>query len=284
MQIFITAVEQGSFAKAAGQYQITPTMVGKHIKMLEAELGTRLLLRTTRKQSLTETGQVYFSKCKQLLGELTLLENQLQAIECKPKGLVKINAPSTLSTQVLSQILAEFLQTYPEIDIELISDNQKIDPISAHYDLLIRVGALQDSDLIARKLGEYKMLYCAAPSYLHEQGTPQQIDELYRHNCLGFLYQKNGQQTKHNMGEHDCRLSSNSGQVLVNLALSGAGIILQPKLLLADLLKEGLLVEVLQQHSPAPEPIHLLYPHKNTPLKVKTLIDFILNKSSTLPV
>ena len=284
MQIFIAAVELGSFSKVAQLQQITPTMVGKHIKALENELGTRLLLRTTRRQSMTETGRVYFTKCKQLLGELTLLENQLQVIECQPKGLVRINAPTTLSTQVLSYILPEFLDSYPEIDIEIISDNQKIDPINSNYDLTIRIGELKDSDLIARKLGEYKMLYCAAPSYLNKRGHPQSIGDLSQHDCLGFLYQQDGQQIRHNMEGNHCRLSSNSGQVLLNLALSRAGIILQPKLLLADLLKQGQLVEVLPHQTPRAEPIHILYPHKQIPLKVKTLIDFIVNRSGTFPI
>ncbi len=280
MQIFIAAVELGSFTKTAQQHGITPTMVGKHIKALEKELGTRLLLRTTRKQSLTETGNIYFTKCKKILGELSLLENQLQVIESKPKGLVRINAPITLSNQVLSPILADFLVQYPDIDLEVIGDNQRIDPIKSQYDLLIRIGELEDSELIAREIGHYQMLYCASPTYIQQYGSPVTLQELSHHTCLGFLYQQQALSAEHNMQDHHCRLLSNSGQMLVNLALAGAGIVLQPKILVNELLKQGALVQVLHQQSPKPEPIHLLYPHKQIPLKVKTLVNFILNRGA----
>ncbi len=281
MQALVAVVDSGSFSKAAVRLSITATMVGKHINALESVLSVRLLNRTTRKQSLTEAGEQYYFECKRLLMEIAEAENSLQQFNHAPKGKIRINSPVTYGHQVLAPILADFLQTYSQMNIELILDNGFIDPLHDPFDLVIRIGNLADSSLIARKLGEYDMIFCASPSYLKQAGIPESIDALLSHSCLGFHYGDVhvNQAVRYETLAFDkshTRLTSNSGLALKVAAMAGAGIVLQPRLLLADSIKTGELIEVLIGSAPKPLPINLLYKSATQPLKIRTFIDFLL--------
>ncbi|WP_298769055.1 LysR family transcriptional regulator [uncultured Shewanella sp.] len=282
MQALVAVVDSGSFSKAAVRLSITATMVGKHINALEAALGVRLLNRTTRKQSLTEGGEQYYFECRRLLAEIAEAENGLQQFNHDPKGLIRINSPVTYGHQILAPILAKFLQAYSQINIELILDNGVIDPLHDPFDLVIRIGNLADSSLIARQLGEYDMIFCASPSYLKQAGIPDSIDALLSHSCLGFHYGdvQINQILRHETLAFDkshTRLISNSGSALKVAAMAGGGIILQPRLLLADSIETGELIEVLIDSAPQPLPINLLYKSTTQPLKIRTFIDFLLS-------
>ncbi|PSW17998.1 LysR family transcriptional regulator [Photobacterium sanctipauli] len=282
MQVFADVVQRGSLAKSAAHFSITSTMVGKHIKALESYLGIKLLNRTTRKQSLTEAGEVYFRECQRILAEISEAENSLQAITNSPRGLIRINSPVTYGNLVLAPIVAKFLQQYPDINIELTLDNQRIDPLDEHVDLIVRIGELENSTLIAKPIDHYPMLFCASPQYLTRHGTPQSINSLIDHDCLGFSYgdiQPSlalGINTPAFSRQHS-RLSSNSGQALKEAAMQGAGIIYQPAILVKTAIYEGTLVEVLQHERPAPRPVQLLYKGRQQPLKTRTFIDFLVS-------
>lgn len=281
MQVFIYVAQHGSFAAAAVNFAVTATMIGKHIKYLEQHLGTKLLNRTTRRQSLTEAGQIYYLECTRILDDIAEAENSLQRLENKPKGTVRINSPVTFGNIILAPILADFLQIYPEINIELMLDNSLIDPLHEQVDIVIRIGELTNSSLIARKIADYQMLYCASPEYLAIHQTPQCLEELINHQCLGFSYdhiQANIAlriDTQAFDRQHT-RLTSNSGLALKVAALKGTGIVLQPKLLLRDELASGELIEILKGHTPPAMAVNVLYKSKSPSLKIRTMIEFIL--------
>lgn len=282
MQALVKVVELGSFSKAAARLSITPTMVGKHVNALESALGLKLLNRTTRKQSLTEAGEQYYFECRRLLAEIAETENSLQQFNHEPKGKIRINSPVTYGHQVLAPIVADFLQTYAHINIELILDNGFIDPLHDPFDLVIRIGDLADSSLIGRKLGDYDMIFCASPHYLKQAGLPDSIEALLSHSCLGFHYGdvNINQALRHETLAFDkshTRLTSNSGAALKVAAMAGAGIVLQPRILLADSIETGELIEVLAGSAPKPLPINLLYKSPTQPLKTRTFIDFLLS-------
>ena len=188
MQVFVYVAQHGSFATAAVNFSVTATMIGKHIKYLEAYLGTKLLNRTTRRQSLTEAGQIYYLECTRILDDIADAENSLQRLENNPKGTVRINSPVTFGNIVLAPILADFLLQYPDINIELILDNGLIDPLHEQVDVIIRIGELANSSLIARKIADYQMVFCASPQYLAQHKTPETLSDLINHQCLGFSY------------------------------------------------------------------------------------------------
>ncbi len=281
MQVFIYVAQHGSFAAAAVNFAVTATMIGKHIKYLEQHLGTKLLNRTTRRQSLTEAGQIYYLECTRILDDIAEAENSLQRLENKPKGTVRINSPVTFGNIILAPILADFLQIYPEINIELMLDNSLIDPLHEQVDIVIRIGELTNSSLIARKIADYQMLYCASPEYLAIHQTPQCLEELINHQCLGFSYdhiQANIAlriDTQAFDRQHT-RLTSNSGLALKVAALKGTGIVLQPMLLLQDELASGELIEILKGHTPPAMAVNVLYKSKSPSLKIRTMIEFIL--------
>jgi len=183
MQVFVYVAQHGSFTNAAVNFAVTPTMIGKHIKYLEEHLGTKLLNRTTRKQSLTEAGQIYYLECERILDDIAEAENSLQRLENKPKGTVRINASVTFGNIILAPIIADFLQQYPDINIELMLDNRLVDPLHEQFDLVIRIGELANSSLIARKIADYQMVFCASPDYLDKHQSPESLSDLIKY-CL----------------------------------------------------------------------------------------------------
>ncbi|KXF82379.1 LysR family transcriptional regulator [Enterovibrio coralii] len=283
MKIFAFVVENGSFRSAANHFDISPTMVGKHVSYLEQRLGTQLIHRTTRKQSLTEAGRLYHLECQRILEDISNAENLIQTLINRPTGVVKINCPVTLGKKVIAPIVAEFLAVYPDINVELILDNNLVDPFKTDADVLVRIGELADSNLVARKLGDYKMMYCASPTYIEKHGQVSSLDELHNHHCLGFHYHQGESQQVVNLPsrtftQSNTRLTSNNGDVLKFAAIQGAGILLQPQILVEDEISEGLLVEILPYAAPTPKPIHLLYRTKQLSLKNRTFVDFVLSK------
>ncbi len=281
MQVFVSVAQHGSFTAAGVHFSVTATMIGKHIKYLETHLGAKLLNRTTRRQSLTEAGQIYFLECTRILDNIAEAENSLQRLENNPKGTVSINSSVTFGNIVLAPILADFLLQYPDINIELTLDNGLIDPLHEQFDLVIRIGELANSSLIARKIADYRMVFCASPLYLAKHRTPNSLDDLITHQCLGFSYDHIQANTALRIDtqafdRQHTRLTSNSGQALKVAALKGAGILLQPQLLLQEEFANGGLIEILKDHAPPPMPVHMLYKSKTPLLKIRTLIEFIL--------
>ena len=281
MQVFVYVAQHGSFATAAVNFSVTATMIGKHIKYLEAYLGTKLLNRTTRRQSLTEAGQIYYLECTRILDDIADAENSLQRLENNPKGTVRINSPVTFGNIVLAPILADFLLQYPDINIELILDNGLIDPLHEQVDVIIRIGELANSSLIARKIADYQMVFCASPQYLAQHKTPETLSDLINHQCLGFSYDHIQANialriNTHAFDRQHTRLTSNSGQALKVAALKGTGILLQPLLLLQEEFANGELIEILKNHVPPAMPVNVLYKSKTPSLKIRTMIEFIL--------
>lgn len=285
MQVFIYVAENGSFRSAANHFELSATMIGKHIQFLETSLETRLLNRTTRKQSLTESGRVYLEECKRIISDISLAENRIQTLENTPMGTIKINCPVTLGSEWLAPLIAKFLQSYPQLDIEMTVDNSIIDPLSSDADILIRIGELHDSTLIARKLGEYRVQFCASPTYLANSHPVNSLEDLQRHACLGFVFSQG--QTMQSLkldtdafNRNKTRLASNNGHVLKAAALEGAGIILQPQMLVEKELQQGQLVTILKEFEPQPKPIYLLFRSRALSLKTRTLVDYLVENIS----
>jgi len=285
MEVFVAVVELGSLTAAAARHGMSPAMAAKHIKGLEARLGLRLMNRTTRRQSLTEAGQAYFARCKLILSDIRDAEQGAEAMRSAPRGHLRITSTVTFGSFALAPAIADYLSEYPDVSVDLALSDAVEDVVASRYDLAVRIGEPADSGLVARKIGRYQMIICAAPAYLERHGTPETASDLARHQCLDFSYWNSRTGWRLNSQEGDGaaypagRFVSNNGQALRQAALAGFGIVLQPELLLAEDVRAGRLVPILQSAWPVARPITLLYPKDRKALpKLTTFVEFMVRR------
>jgi DNA-binding transcriptional LysR family regulator len=285
MEIFVAVVEAGSLTAAAERFDISSAMVGKHIRSLETRLATRLLARTTRRQSLTEIGRQYYEQCRRILADVKDAESLAEAMAAAPRGVLKVTAPLTYGVEVFAPAMTEYLTAWPDITLELDLSNRVIDLVEEGFDASVRIGQLPDSSFVARPLKPYRMRACASPAYLARAGTPRTPEDLMQHECLGFLHWgreglwRLGGETADENHLRAGRFRANNGQALKVAALHGFGLVLQPEALLAREIASGELVSVLEDYLPEGAPVHLLYPRdrRATP-KLTSLIDFVIER------
>lgn len=262
IEAFICAVESGNFTEAARRLDISAVMVGKHVRQLEELLDSRLLQRNTRRQHLTEAGESYYQQCKAALAQLRLAEDTVENMKRTPSGLLRISAPLNLGSAAIATLVARYQLNYPQVRIELDLSDSFVDLIGQGFDFAIRIGNLNPAEpLVAKKIGDYRMVVCAAPKYLAQHGTPQTPEALYQHRCLANMAwnKSNAWQLGDVFWPADSSFICNDGQALRQAALAGAGLVLQPEILLAEDIAAGRLVPVLQQWQQASRPIHLLW-------------------------
>ncbi len=283
MAVFICAADRRSFAAAAEVFGISPTMVGKHVRFLEERVGATLLNRTTRQQSLTELGRIYYARCVQLLADAELADACADEMRVSPRGLLKINAPVSFGSARLAPALAGYLSAHPDVALDLTLSDRVVDLVEEGYEAAIRIGALADSSMIARTLQPYRMWLCAAPAYLARAGTPATAQQLAGHDCLGFGYwKKAGVWTLRKDGHAEDvavhgRFTVNNGQALRTAAIAGMGIIMQPEVLVGDDVAAGRLLRILPEYALPARPMHLVYLADRRPTpKLRSFIDFIV--------
>ncbi|MBW8834623.1 MAG: LysR family transcriptional regulator [Burkholderia sp.] len=285
MEIFVAVVEAGSLTAAAERFDISSSMVGKHIRSLETRLGTRLLTRTTRRQSLTEIGRQYYEQCRRILADVKDAESLAEAMAAAPRGVLKVTVPLTYGVEVFSSAMTDYLSAWPDVTLELDLSNRMRDLVEEGFDAAVRIGHLPDSSFVARPLKPYRMRACASPAYLARAGIPRTPADLAHHECLGFLHW--GREGTWRLGGESAtenplragRFRANNGQALKVAALRGFGLVLQPEALLAREIESGELVSVLEEHLPQGAPVHLVYPRdrRATP-KLTSFIDFVIER------
>jgi len=282
MAVFAAAADLGSFTKAAEAFDISPAMVAKHVRALEARLGAQLIQRTTRAQALTEVGRAYLERCRQVLETAEAADAVAGELTGAPRGVLKLLAPVTYGARRVAPALAEYLRRYPEVTASLVLSDRTADLAEEGFDAAIRIEQLKDSSLVARRLGVYRMWLCASPDYLAEFGAPSAPRDLARHRCLGFAQWSKkdvwrlGGAVPEPVTVRNA-LVVNNGEALRAAAVAGAGVILQPEVLLQDDVAQGRLVRLLAGHEPPPRPIHIVYPRERHPTpKLRTFVEFAL--------
>jgi DNA-binding transcriptional LysR family regulator len=281
MTIFARAVELGSFSAAAAVFRMSPQLVGKHVRMLEQHLGVQLLNRTTRRQHLTEIGASYYERVKVILAEVGAADGLALDARARPSGLLRVNAPATFGIHALTPRLVDYLAEYPDVQVELSLSNHYIDAMEEAVDVVFRIGELEDSSRIARRLAPYRLVLCAAPAYLARHPALVSPLDLARHACLGFPYTElrthwhvDGPEGRVTVPVAN-RLTIDSGEALLVAARAGAGLMLQPMELVAADLADGTLVRVLPKYTVPPRPLHLLYaPDRQMTPKLRSFVDF----------
>lgn len=288
MRAFVSTVQSGSMSNAATLLNITPAMVGQRIAALESRLKTKLLNRTTRRQNLTDFGETYFEQCLDILERVSIAEMEAEAQSTEARGTLRITAPVTFGTSMLIPALKRYKEQAPNVSIDVILSDNNLDLIEERLDIAFRIGYIPDSRIIQRKLMPYRMVVCASPDYLEKKGMPTNPEELLLHDILRFsassaatftFYGDNGEC----IVSPQAAMTINNGQGLLNAALAGLGIIIQPEILVSRYLNSGTLCELLKDWKLGERQVSMLYyrDQKMTP-RVRSFIDFSLNTFSNL--
>lgn len=281
--IFYHLIELGSFSKAAEKVGLTKSVISKRITRLEQELSVQLIFRTTRKLTLTEAGEVFFRHAREIYLSVENAQEELKGLSDTFSGTIRLTVPTISGELILPQAIAEFSEKYPDITVYMDLDNQFVDLLSGGYDLAIRTGVLPDSSLIARRLVDAHWIICGAPNYFEKHTIPKVPQDLIEHNCLGYSFQETGSDEWLFKGEKEPftlkvagNFCTNNASALRRAALLGQGLIYVPKVLVAEDLKSGSLVEVLHKQVGKCLGIFAVYPYtKHLPVKTKLFIEHI---------
>lgn len=283
MTVFVKVVELGSFAKAAARLNMSTSAVSRHVAELEAHLTTRLLNRTTRRISLTESGQAYFERSLHLLADLEEAEAVVSSSTVTPRGTIRLTCSTSFGVPHLAPAIGAFQALYPEVRFDISASNQFVDLVEDGLDLAIRIGELGNPNLIARKIGTMRLVACASADYLKHHGTPNHPDDLVTHNCFTYeyapvknLWRFQDQKKNEIKVRIDGSVHANNGEMLAAIAVAGAGIALEPDFIVKPLLESGALIEILPNFRPAPYNIYAVYPsRRHLSAKVRTFVDFL---------
>lgn len=279
INLFCKVIETQSFTQAAKQMNISLAMASKLVSQLEEFLNVRLLHRTTRKITPTEAGMLYYQRCVPIINDLKDAEDSISDIASSLQGSISISLPMDFGTRFIAPHLNQFLEQYPNVTLNLEFSDRRVDVVAEGYDLVLRIGRLEDSSLFVKKIGASDNIIVASPAYLAKFGTPAHPSELANHQCLVYHTHR---AWKFNIGNEQvifqpqARVQSNNGSALVAMAKAGQGIINSPKFLLKNELQSGALVPILTEAHQAQFDISLLYPHRRflSP-KVKVFMAFL---------
>lgn len=286
MRIFSQVMESGSFTAAADKLGLSKQFVSRRLMALEERLGVRLLNRSTRRLDPTPLGQSYYESALRLLSEVEQVEQGIAGQTSEPRGTVRVSAPLSFAVAHLGCLLPEFLQRYPQVSVEVDLSDRSVDLLGEGYDLALRIGVLEDSTLIARRLAAIERVYCASPDYLARKGTPSRPDELASHDCLPYGHGRQVQwrfieQGKARVVTVCGRMRANNGELLRDAAIKGMGITYLPTFIVADALAAGQLVPVLETFAPEPLQLSAVYPqHRQSARPVQALIEFMRERLS----
>ncbi len=281
--VFAAVVESGGFTAAAKRLGHTPSHMSKEITKLEGRLGARLLNRSTRSISLTDEGRAYFEHCRSIVETAQEAESEAMRGQAAPSGTLRIAAPVSFGLSHLRRILPPFMQRYPDVVIDIEFNERLIDLISEGVDVAIRIGRLQDSALVARKLGAFRGVVVAAPSYWKKHGRPSHPNDLKSHKCISYsnmadpsvweFVSADGEAIRVGV---DLSAKCNSAELETALAVAGAGVTRMPHFVCENEVAAGKLEIVLEEFEQEPMGLYAVFPHRlHTPAKVRCFVDFL---------
>jgi DNA-binding transcriptional LysR family regulator len=286
MQVFAQVVEAGSFAKAAERLGMSTSAASRHVADLEAHLQTRLLNRTTRRVSLTESGRAFYERSVQLLTDLQEAEEEASSAAVVPRGTIRLTTSVNFGVRHVAPAIAAFVAAHPDVRFDVSLADRVVDLVEEGFDIAIRIGTPGADNLVARKLGETRLVPCASPAYLERHGAPKTPAELANHNCFTYEYvtPRNVWRFRDRSGaEQAVRVSgtlhSNNGDLLAEVAARDAGIVFEPAFIVGPDVRAGRLVPLLQDFVPPPVPIYAVYPsRKHLSAKVRRFVEFLVER------
>jgi len=289
MKTIVAVVETGSFTAASERLGISKALASKYVGEVEARLGVRLFNRSTRRLALTEEGQRYYDQALPLLEGFTAMVDQVTGEQTAPRGLLRVSVPVTFGEMKLSPLIPKFLTLHPQMQVDLQMSDRMIDMLEEGIDVVIRIGGVDDSSLIAKQITTLPLVLCASPSYLQTSGQPRVARDIADHNCIidsNFRIGKHwpivspdGQTSSI---EVSSRVSANSPRAVKEVAIANGGIGMIPRFIVEDELRQGTLDEVLPGYTTLEFGLFAIYPHRRyLSKKVRSFIDFLVAEFST---
>ena len=282
MQTFIRVVDSGSLSAAALRMDIAKSAVSRRLADLESRLGVQLLNRTTRRINLTDSGRQFYQRCQSILAELEDSEQQVSDVHKELSGTIRIAAPLSFGIQHLSPVLDNFLKQHPELNLDLNLNDHMTNLMDEGVDLGIRIGNLQDSSLIARRLAPSRLILCASPEYLQRFGEPQHPDDLKQHMGLAYSNISESQLWKFIQPDGNTisvhvrsRMRANNGDVLLQAAIDGLGVLASTTFIAYKAINSGKLKPILCDYRIKEVAVYAIYPQRHLPVRVRTLIDYL---------
>lgn len=281
MRIFAQVMEAGSFTAAADRLGMSKQSVSRRLMQLEERLGVRLLNRSTRRLDATPLGQHYYQSALRLLGEVQQVEHDISGQAQALRGTLRLSAPLSFAMSHLGCLLTEFLQLHPQVDVEVDLSDRAVDLIGEGYDLALRIGALEDSSLIARRIASVERVYCASPAYLQARGVPLKPEDLAGHDCLPYGHSRQVQWQFRQGGKAQAiqvtgRMRANNGELLRDAAIAGMGVTYLPTFIVGQALADGRLVNVLEEWTPPTLQLSAVYPqHRQVARPVQGFVSFL---------
>jgi DNA-binding transcriptional LysR family regulator len=292
IELFCRSAELGGFTAAAAAVGVTPAAVSRSVGRLEARLGVRLFVRSTRQIRLTDDGRLYYHQCQQALLQIAEASRVVAGHQAVPSGVLRISAPTTYAQYRLFPMLPRFVASYPKVQFEISVSNRNIDFVEEGFDLAIRLGTPQDSRLVARKLEDATLGVFASPAYLKNHGTPKNLADLKKHDCIQFVLPSTGRPLPwlfREGGEDVERTLSGSVKVFedvlgcFNHARAGGGLVQIYHFIASDTVRRGELVEVAKRFSGRTRPFSVLYPqNRHMSARVRAFVDFLFSEVSVL--
>jgi DNA-binding transcriptional LysR family regulator len=291
MTAFVRSVDTGGFSAAARELGLTPSALSKLVTRLEDRLGARLLQRSTRRLHLTPEGEAFYLRSRKILVDIEAAENEVVQAGVLPRGLLRVHCGSAFGMHQLAPAIPVFLSRYPDVKLELTIDDQAPGNLEEGIDLAIRIGALDESSMVARRICNLERVICAAPDYLSRCGTPKNPDELQQHNCLWITSLPVLRRWPFDTEEGirvvhiDGNVVANNAETVLQLAIAGGGITRLTDVIVGDAIQRGELVPILTDwHHVEPVPLYATYPSgKNLSPKVRAMVDFLVERFGSAP-
>ena len=287
MRIFAETVDAQSFTAAADRLGLSKQFVSKRIAALEKRLGTRLLVRSTRSQRVTDLGTAYYERALRILKEVDAAEQMVTSHTAAPRGVLRLSAPMTFGTLHMGSLIPAFMRLHPQVSVELDLNDRAVDLIAEGYDMAVRIGTLNDSSLVARQLCGIPMITCASPAYLQQHGEPAAPTDLSAHACLSYGPSRQSV-WNYRSGNIDLKqavrgpMRSNNGEMLRDAAIAGLGVIALPEFIIAAALADRRLAEILQGFRPEAFAAYAIYPpHSESYLLVRAFSNFLIENLGT---
>jgi len=284
MKVFTRVVESRSFVKAAESLQLAAPQVSRTVQALEAHLGARLLNRTTRSISVTDDGEAYYQRSIRVLAEVDEMEAELTHAKLNPKGRLKVNLPALIAKMIIIPALPDFFERYPDIEIEMGLSDRQVDIVEEGVDCVIRTGELEDSGLVARRIGNMRRITCASPKYLEKYGEPKTIADLHNHVGVNYVSSNTGRVrgwdyvvggVVETVDMHGL-IAVNDVDAYISCGLHGLGLLKSAVYPIAPYLESGELVEILKDYCSPPRPISIMYArNRHLPRKVRVFADWV---------
>jgi len=291
MTAFVRAVETGGFSAAARDLGLTPSALSKLVTRLEDRLGARLLHRTTRRLQLTAEGEAFYARARPILTAMDEAEAEVTQAGSSPRGMLRLHCGSAFGMHQLTPAIPRFQELHPEVDLDITISDQPLGQMDERIDLAIRIGPLDESSMVARRICNLERIICAAPGYLARRGTPRTPDDLQRHNCLSITSlpalrrwpfdTDDGIRVVHVSGN----VSANNAETVLQMAVAGVGITRLTDVVVGEAIRSGTLVPILTDWNHVePVPLFATYPSgRNLSPKVRAMVDFLVAEFGNAP-